>query len=371
MLSNEELQRYSRHILLPEVNKSGQEKLKSAKVLVIGAGGLGCPVLLYLVSAGVGTIGIIDFDTVSLSNLHRQVLYTENDINKAKVHVAKQNLEKLNPHTQINAYNKSLTTTNARKLIADYDIIIDGSDNFSTRYLVNDACILENKPLVYGAIQQFEGQISVFNYKGGPSYRCLFPELPDASIIPSCSEAGVLGVLPGIIGTQMASETIKIILEKGEVLSGKLVLINILNNIYQTIRFNKNQAGIDYMKLRENEFEKTDYQVLCNEKTEQKNEITFTDFIRIIANKNPFQLVDVREIYEDPKLNYPQTVQIPLGEIREQIILLNKELPTVVICQSGKRSLAAANLLKTEFQFTNVTSLKGGIQENLSEIFSL
>jgi molybdopterin/thiamine biosynthesis adenylyltransferase len=230
MLNEQENKRYSRHLLLSDIGVSGQEKLKSGKVLVVGAGGLGCPVLQYLTAAGVGNIGVIDFDAVDLSNLQRQILYSTNDVGTNKALAAKNRLESLNPLIEITAYPYQLTNKNALELFAKYDLIVDGSDNFSTRYLVNDACILTGKTLVYGAIYKFEGQVTVFNYQDGPSYRCLFPEAPQQGSVPNCSEVGVLGVIPGIIGVYQANEALKIILGIGTVLSGKLLVIDALNN---------------------------------------------------------------------------------------------------------------------------------------------
>jgi len=219
-LGEAEKNRYSRHILLDKVGLAGQEKLKSAKVLVIGAGGLGCPILQYLTAAGVGTIGIIDFDVVDETNLQRQILFNVDDVGKSKAQCAQVHLSKQNPFVNFQVYNERINTQNALELFNQYDIIVDGTDNFSTRYLVNDSCVIANKPLVYGAIFKFEGQVAVFNYNNGPTYRCLFPEPPKAGSVPNCSDVGVMGVLPGLIGTQQANETIKIILQIGEVLSG-------------------------------------------------------------------------------------------------------------------------------------------------------
>src|ERR1035437_2494874 len=233
-MTTEEKRRYARHIILPEIGLEGQQKLKQAKVLVVGAGGLGCPVLQYLTAAGVGTLGIIDFDTVDESNLQRQVLYSTEDIGKHKAAIAKEKLEKQNPDINLVSHVAHLTSANALEIISQYDIVVDGSDNFATRYLVNDACVILNKVLVFGSIFKFEGQVSVFNYKGGPTYRCLYPEAPAEGDVPNCAEIGVLGVLPGIVGTLQANEVIKIITGIGDILSGKLLTLDALTMQFNT-----------------------------------------------------------------------------------------------------------------------------------------
>lgn len=230
MLEREELKRYNRQMILPELGLHGQEKLKAARVLMIGAGGLGCPVLQYLVAAGVGTIGIVDDDVVDISNLHRQILYAAADIGHPKALIAKQKLNQLNPFVELITYTERITLANAQQLITGFDVAIDGSDNFKTRYLVNDTCAALSKPLVFGSILKFEGQVSVFNHRSGPSYRDLFPEAPPENEVPNCAEIGVIGVLPGIIGTYMANEAIKLICGIGELLSGKLLTLNALDN---------------------------------------------------------------------------------------------------------------------------------------------
>lgn len=242
ILSQEENKQYSRHLILDEIGVIGQERLKASKVLVIGAGGLGCPILQYLTAAGVGTIGIIDNDTVDQTNLQRQILYTHTDIGKYKTEVAAKRLAKLNPFVNFVVYVEKLTNQNALNLFSCYDIIVDGSDNFPTRYLANDAAILTNKPLVFGSIFKFEGQVTVFNYQNGPTYRCLYPNPPQANTVPNCSEIGVLGVLPGIIGSIQANEVLKIICEIGEVLSGKLFTFNVLTMEQYKLNFKKNNA---------------------------------------------------------------------------------------------------------------------------------
>ena len=240
--------RYARHIALDEVGESGQQKLMNAKVLVIGAGGLGCPALQYLAAAGIGTIGIVDGDVVNETNLHRQVLYTNSDVGKPKVEVAAERLTQLNSEVEIQTFSEFLTAGNAMNIVANYDLLVDATDNFAARYRINDVCVKLDKPFVYGAIHRFEGQVSVFNYNGGPTYRCLFPDKPSENQIPNCNETGVLGVLPGIIGTYQATEVLKIILGIGEVLSGKLMTFNLLTNSTRTFEFSRNDEQVQKAK---------------------------------------------------------------------------------------------------------------------------
>ena len=284
MLTEKEKYRYSRHLLLDKVGEDGQEKLKAAKVLVIGAGGLGCPILQYLTAAGVGTIGIIDFDTVDETNLQRQVLFTKDDIGKNKALIAASRLNQLNEFVNFNIHAEKLTNANALGLFVDYDIIVDGTDNFSTRYLVNDACVLADRPLVYGAIYKFEGQVSVFNYKGGPTYRCLFPEPPEAGVVPNCSEIGVIGVLPGLIGTQQANEVIKLILGIGEPLSGKLAVYDALQASQLVLDIARNEEEVEIVKQLD--FKNYDYDYFCGIKQEKDmNQISAQELKELIPKQ--------------------------------------------------------------------------------------
>lgn len=333
MLTNEENKRYSRQIILPEIGINGQEKLKTAKVLIIGAGGIGCPVLQYLISAGVGTIGIVDDDVVDLSNLHRQILYVSADIGKLKAVVAKQKLELMNPHTFITAYPKRLTSANAKNICQGYDLVIDGSDNFQTRYLVNDSCVALNKPLVFGSIFKFEGHISVFNYHGGPDYRDVFPEAPPAEEVPNCADIGVLGVLPGIVGTYMAGEAIKIICGIGETLSGKLMTINVLDhstNIFKVGKQQKeNKTAAPSIKLQA-----------------APREITSNEFNTLLSeHPSKTHLIDVRETWEFEEYNIGG-VNIPLYHLKENIGDLPPDRKLVFYCQTGQRSKMAIQLLR-------------------------
>ncbi|WP_035095409.1 HesA/MoeB/ThiF family protein [Aquimarina megaterium] len=345
--------RYHRQIILPEIGTAGQEKLDTAKVLVIGAGGLGCPVLQYLTAAGVGTIGIVDFDTVDISNLHRQILYGTDSLGTNKAVAAKQRLTDLNPTVTINTYTEKLTPKNAISLFSEYNIIVDGTDNFSTRYLVNDACIITDKPLVYGAIFKYEGQVSVFNYQNGPSYRCLFPEPPKAGSVPSCSEIGVLGVLPGIIGSMQANEVLKIILDLGDVLNGKLLMYNCLTTQFSSFTINRVTAEVSKVLDSANRFETNDYDLFCGVK--QISEITAQEAFLV---KNA-QFIDVRETHEQPKIEYLNPIYIPLGSLKQKLDTISKQKETIVFCQSGIRSKKALDVL-LQNGFRNISHIKGG-----------
>lgn len=361
-LTNSEKHRYSRHLSLDKVGLSGQEKLKAAKVLVIGAGGLGCPVLQYLTAAGVGTIGIIDFDSVDETNLQRQILFTTADIGINKAVAAEQRLKQLNPFVEFNVHSEKLTNHNALELFSNYDIIVDGTDNFSTRYLVNDASIISNKPLVYGAIYKFEGQVTVFNYKAGPSYRCLFPEPPKAGSVPNCSDVGVIGVLPGIIGSQQANEVLKIILEIGQPLSGKLLTYNSLNSSFFTVNVNRSESQIEKVLDKNFNFEQIDYDFFCGIKQDKNiQEITIDELKEWYQNTTDFQLVDVREEWERPRIKKENVIIAPLDELDEFVTKISKDKKVVIICQHGIRSLSAIETLKREYNFNNLINLQGGI----------
>lgn len=360
MLSTQEKQRYSRHLLLPEIGLNGQEKLKKARVLVIGAGGLGCPVLLYLAAAGIGTIGIIDNDSVDESNLQRQIIYSVKDKGRSKTLAAKEKIEALNPYIVCNAYEQRLNKDNALHIIDAYDIVVDGSDNFQTRYLVNDACIMCNKPLVFASIFKFEGQLSVFNYKEGPTYRCLYPQPPAPGEMPSCSEIGVIGVLPGILGTLQANEVIKIVTGVGEVCSGKLLLVDALSLQFisldlKTVSANKNI----------NRFE--DYDALCNAPTFNSTtvrEMSHQQLQEKLSKKESVFLVDVREVNEYKTHNIGGLL-IPLNTLRTNVALIPRDQEVVIHCQSGTRSQKAIQLLQEEFGYTNLYNLTGGLTNAL------
>lgn len=328
-----ERKRYARQIIMPEMGLIGQEKLRAGKVAVVGAGGLGCPVLQYLVAAGVGEIAIIDDDTVDLTNLHRQILYSADDVGKNKAITAVEKLSVLNPFVRLTAYPDRLNAENAADLLNGYDLIIDGSDNFETRYLVNDFCVELNKPFVFGSILRFEGQVSVFNYQGGPTYRCLFPDAEEGD---NCAEAGVMGVLPGIIGTYMANEAIKIIAGIGEPLSGKLLVINTLSNSQSVFQFARSAAAVPVRSPA------IDAKRSVEEST---REMSYEEFETLLeADPGEVLLVDVREYYEFEADNFGGE-NIPLSEIPESICHFPAGKKIVFYCNSGKRSLQAAKLL--------------------------
>lgn len=359
-LTNNEKYRYSRHLLLDKVGEEGQQKLKTAKVLVIGAGGLGCPVLQYLTAAGVGTIGIIDFDVVDETNLQRQILFTINDIGKNKAQIAKDRLEQLNPFVKFEVYPEKLTPKNALSIFTNYDVIVDGTDNFSTRYLVNDACVLTNKPLVYGAIYKFEGQVSVFNYQNGPTYRCLFPEPPKAGSVPSCSDVGVMGVLPGIIGTQQANEALKIVLGIGAVLSGKLLMYDALQSSCTTIKIKRSAEQVENVLQLKGDFENIDYDVFCGITVIQPRQEILPSELKELLNQEDLQLLDVREEWEEPKIINHEVLNIPLHQIPTSLNRIDATKKTVVICQHGVRSLKAIDFLKNN-GYNNLINLTGGM----------
>ena len=347
--------RYNRHIILSEIGKTGQNKLNQAKVLVIGAGGLGCPILQYLAAAGIGTIGIIDFDVVELSNLQRQVLFGKSTLGINKAIAAKQRLEDLNDTVSIKAFPEKLTYKNALNLFKNYDIIVDGSDNFETRYLVNDACVITNKPLVFGAIYKFEGQVSVFNYQNGPSYRCLFPNPPEKDSVPNCSETGVLGVLPGIIGTMQANEVLKIILGIGNVLSGKILFYNALTYQTSTLKIKRNETVIQTVLDEKDNFQSKIFNFNC----EFENE---TISIKSILNKENIQFIDVRETHETPKIQGLNMINLPLSQLENNLNTIDSKKENYLFCKSGMRSKKAVSILKNN-GINNCFSLKEGALE--------
>lgn len=357
-------ERYQRQIILKIFGETGQQKLLQSKVLIIGAGGLGCPTLQYLTAAGVGTIGIVDDDVVSLSNLHRQVLYTVDDIGHSKAIKAKEKLQQLNPEINIIAYNERLTTQNAFAIIGSFDIIIDGTDNFASRYLINDACVLLHKPLVYGAVAQFEGQVAVFNFTADAAgaavnYRDIFPHPPAADEVLNCAEAGVLGVLPGIIGTMQANETIKLITGIGMPLINQLITYNALTNEVYQVSLATNLAARSSLPKDEKEFAQMDYEWLCAP-IHKEYELDGTTFNKLLSEKN-VAVIDVRELEEPPLVTAFNYTQIPLSQFSNNIPAIEKEI-IILFCQSGKRSLQAAQILFDAVGTSKkIFSLKGGI----------
>lgn len=376
--SKEELERYSRHLILPDFTISGQRRLKEARVLVVGTGGLGSPLLQYLVAAGVGSIGLVDFDVVEASNLQRQVLFNMEDVGKPKVAAAKARLQALNPYVHFETFETRLTSENALDIIREYDVVADGTDNFATRYLVNDACVLLDKVNVYASIFRFEGQLSVFNYpdaqgKRGPNYRDLFPSPPPPGMVPSCAEGGVIGVLPGILGSLQASEVIKVVSGIGEPLSGRLFLFDALTFETRTLKVRKDENN---PLTGSNPSQKglLNYEQFCGlgeGKTEELplKEISVKELKAWRDQGEPFQLVDVREPYEYEIAQLGGEL-IPLKQVEEHLSRFSSDKRVVVHCRSGKRSADAIRLLEKKYGFRNLYNLKGGILAWADEIDS-
>lgn len=373
-LSTEEIQRYSRHLLLSEVGVSGQKRLKNARVLLVGAGGLGSPLGLYLAAAGVGTLGIVDFDVVDHSNLQRQLLHGTMDVGRRKLDSARDRLNDVNPNVEVVGYEAALTSANAMEIIADYDVVADGTDNFPTRYLVNDACVFLGKPNVYGSIFRFEGQASVFDARVGPCYRCLYPEPPPPGLVPSCAEGGVLGVLPGIVGSIQAIETIKLILGAGDSLVGRLLLFDALSMKFREMKLRKNPDCI-LCGPHPTVTELIDYHQFCGiapgrsaedaAELERRRgpgwEITPVELKIALDTGQPVFLLDVREPHEAEICTIPGTSKlVPVGSIDERIAEIETGDPIVVYCRSGVRSAKALDALRSA-GISNVRSLAGGI----------
>lgn len=370
MLSLEEYQRYSRHLILPEMTLEGQQKLKSSRVLLVGLGGLGGPLGLYLSAAGVGTIGLVDFDKVALSNLQRQVLFVTADVGRSKCSVAGERLKALNPNTQFVAHESRLAPENARDVLDPYDIIVDGTDNFPTRYLLNDVCVFMRKPLVYGGVYRFEGQVAVFDAENGPCYRCLYPTPPPPEMVPACADGGVIGALPGIIGAIQAVETIKLIIGKGEILRGRLLYLDGLNMRFQDFKLAKNPScpvcGDDPTIT-----EPIDYEMFCGDRMDVIEEIAVIppgELKRKLDAGEQVVLVDVREPYEWD-ISSIGGRRIPLGELSGRLheLAAEKDRGIVIYCRDGIRSAKAAHLL-LQAGFRNVWNLEGGINAWAADI---
>lgn len=345
--------RYSRQIILPEIGVLGQQKLQNARVLVIGAGGLGCPVLQNLAAAGVGFIGIVDGDVVEVTNLHRQLLYTLKDCGKSKAVTAAEAVLELNSEIKVNVFNEFLNKENAFEIVGDYQIIVDCTDTIGIRYLINDVSIVKDIPVVYASIYKFEGQISVFNYKNGPSYRCLFPQTESLGSVPNCVASGVLGVLPNTLGSFQATEVLKIILEIGKVLSGKLLLYDGLHYQTQLIDFNKNPAAIE-------EAIANGLMILQQNSNIVNENISVATFIEKCRQDNCL-VIDIREDYEEPKWEAPNVVNIPISSLENYRNQLDENKEIVLFCQSGQRSALALAYLKKE-GFTKLSHLENGIE---------
>ena len=367
VLSKDEILRYSRHLIMPEVGMEGQLKLKNAKVLLVGTGGLGAPLGMYLAAAGIGKIGLVDFDVVDFSNLQRQVIHGTKDVGKPKIQSAVETMSDINPHIELVKHETALSSENAFDIFAGYDIVVDGTDNFPTRYLVNDACVLLKKPNVYGSIFRFEGQATVFAYEGGPCYRCLYPEPPPPGLVPSCAEGGVLGILPGVIGLIQATETVKLILGIGDSLVGRLLLYDALGMKFRELKLRKNPECpvcgdnptvtklIDYV-----EFCGVPHQEAPPEPVAMTGDIEPTEVKTKLDRGDKFLLIDVREPHEFQICRIPGSTLIPLGEVPKRLGEINAESEIVVHCKSGARSAKAVDFLKQQ-GYRKVRNMKGGI----------
>jgi len=364
-LSNDEILRYSRHLIMPEIGMEGQLKLKRAKVLLVGTGGLGAPLGLYLAAAGVGRIGVVDFDKVDFTNLQRQIMFGTSDVGRPKIEAAGERLGNLNPEIRLDRYETALTSENALEIIRDYDIVADGSDNFPTRYLVNDACVLLGKPNIYGSIFRFEGQASIFGAPGGPCYRCLYPEPPPPGLVPSCAEGGVLGVLPGIIGSIQAMETLKLILGKGEPLIGRLLLFDALGMKFRELKLRKN-AHCPICGEHPTITKLLDYAEFCGIRGEEAPaaqstvpEMTPRELKARLDGGDDLYVLDVREPHEYQICNIGGHL-IPLGDLPQRVNELDSSREIVAHCRSGKRSAEAAEFLR-KAGFKKLWNLRGGI----------
>ena len=372
LLSNEEVARYSRHLIMPEVGMSGQRKLKAASVLMIGTGGLGAPTGMYLAAAGVGRLGIVDFDVVDASNLQRQIIHGTKDVGRPKIASARDRIEDINPHVEIETHETRLTSTNALDLFVNYDVIVDGTDNFPTRYLVNDACVLTRKPNVYGSIFRFEGQASVFWAEKGPCYRCLYPEPPPPGLVPSCAEGGVLGVLPGIIGAIQANETIKVILGAPDIMAGRLLLFDAWRMRFRELKLRKD-PDCPVCGTAPTIKELIDYEEFCGV-TQQPaapptmEEITATEMKKRLDAGEDLQIIDVREPHEFEIGRIPDSKLIPLGQVLNRMDEIDPNRETVVHCKMGGRSAKAIEALQRSGFQGHLMNLRGGITAWSNEV---
>ncbi|MBZ5628521.1 MAG: molybdopterin-synthase adenylyltransferase MoeB [Acidobacteriia bacterium] len=364
-LSNDEILRYSRHLIMPEVGMDGQTRLKAAKVLCIGAGGLGSPLALYLAAAGVGTLGVVDFDVVDFTNLQRQIIHSTADVGRKKLDSAAEKIKAINPYVQVRPFETRLTSANALELFRQFDIVVDGTDNFPTRYLVNDACVLTGKPNVYGSIFRFEGQVSVFATEEGPCYRCLYPEPPPPGLVPSCAEGGVLGILPGLVGVMQATEAIKLILGKGEPLIGRLLLVDALGMKFRELKLRKN-PDCPVCGPHRTITQLIDYNEFCGIRGEEKPvaesnlpEITVEELNRRQDAGEDIFVLDVREPHEYQICNL-RGYLIPLGDLAKRVHELDSSREIVAHCKMGGRSAKAVDFLR-QAGFAKVKNLKGGI----------
>lgn len=377
ILSPEELARFNRHIILPQVGLEGQEKLKKARVLCVGTGGLGSPISLYLSAAGVGTIGLVDFDVVDETNLQRQIAHATSDIGRPKVESARDKLLGINPYVDVVLHGDGIRRDNVRKIVCGYDIVVDGTDNFPTRYLVNDACVLEGKPLIYASIFQFEGQATVFNYNDGPCYRCLYPEPPPPGLVPSCAEGGVLGVLPGVIGIIQATEAVKIILGKGRTLAGRLMLYDAMDMHFREVKLRRDPE-CPACGAHPVIHEVVEYEQFCGlpptEAKEEEEILAEDDMppkqLQSMLEENPeLYVLDVREPFELDICRIEGTWEIPLGQLPQRYAEVPKDRDVVVHCKMGGRSAQAVEFLKSQ-GYTRVKNLAGGILRWIDEVDS-
>ena len=371
-LTNEEVLRYGRHLIIPEVGLEGQRRLKASRVLLVGAGGLGSPLGLYLAAAGVGHLGLVDFDVVELSNLHRQIIHGTKDLGRSKLDSARDSITDVNPHVHVETYDTRLTSQNALEIIRDYDVVVDGTDNFPTRYLVNDACVLSGIPNVYGSIFRFEGQVSVFATADGPCYRCLFREPPPPGLVPSCAEGGVLGVLPGLVGIIQSTEALKLLLGIGQPLVGRLLLVDALRAQFRTLKLQRDPecplCGTHELR------ELIDYEEFCGMRKAAADaratavpEITPSELARRLAHGDDVELLDVREPHEWEIARIQGARLIPLGSLAEALTTLDRTREIVVHCKGGSRSARAVRLL-LDAGFANVSNLAGGITRWSEEV---
>ena len=374
-LTNDQIKRYSRHLIMPEVGVEGQEKLIQSKILLIGAGGLGSPLGLYLSAAGVGTLGLVDFDTVDFSNLQRQVIHGTEDVGRLKVESARDRINSINPEVKVNLYRERLSKENILEIIKEYDVVIDGTDNFPTRYLVNDACVFMKKPLIYGSIFRFDGQVTVFKTPEGPCYRCLYPEPPPPGMVPSCAEGGVLGILPGIVGVMQATEAIKIIIGKGEPLIGRLVLFNAMEMRFREVKIQRDKT-CPLCGDRPTIKELIDYELFCGMRrgeeaaaaTNHVEEVSVAELKKILdTRKEEVLVLDVREQEEYDIVHLNGSKLIPLGTLPERVNELDTADEIYVHCKMGGRSARAAQILKG-FGFKKVKNVRGGIDAWAREI---
>ena len=362
VLSERERQRYGRHLVMPEVSLEGQQRLKNARVLCVGAGGLGSPVTLYLAAAGVGTLGLVDDDLVDLSNIQRQVLFDSKDVGQAKTAAARARLLALNPDIEVQAHAQRLTAANVTALLADYDLVVDGSDNFPTRYLISDACVWAGKPHVYGSVYRFEGQVSVFHAGQGPCYRCLFPEPPLPGTVPSCAQAGVLGVLPGIIGSLQGLEALKLLLGKGESLLGRLLLFDGLSMEFRTLKVEP-RPDCPVCGVAPSIHEPIDYAAFCGEQiiADTVPAVSVQALRAELLSGQPPTVIDVREPAEWTVARFPGAMEIPLGQLSKRLSELDRETHWVLTCQQGPRAQRALTLMQAE-GFVSLRVLEGGLE---------